>query len=141
MTGYIIKKKNRNKKIVQFDFQAEGYAFQPHIKNENFIQVSELYVLDETFIHGIILRHFAKSFRRLAAITYSVVNDEDSTSADAIIALDEVAKQKTLLIRKDKEYLTKKEEEQMVKRLKMLERELKDKLVVLRKTETETFSR
>ena len=100
-----------------------------------------MYLLNETLIQGLLEKQYEKSFRKLAAITYSVVNDEDATSADAIIALDEIARQKSRLIRQDKEYLQAKEEEKLLKRFKMLENELKARLVVLNSEEEKSYTR
>ncbi len=141
MTMYILKKKNRNRKISKLVIEDCGYNFRPNIKNNNLIKISNLYLLNETLIQGLLEKQYEKSFRKLAAITYSVVNDEDATSADAIIALDEIARQKSRLIRQDKEYLQAKEEEKLLKRFKMLENELKARLVVLNSEEEKSYTR
>ncbi len=141
MTAYILKKRNRNKKIVSDVVGEYGYIFKPNIKNTKLISVNRLFLLNETMINQLLLKQYNKSFRRLATITYSVLNDEDSTSTDAIIALDEVARQKERLIKKDKEYLIKEEEQKLLKRFKMLEKELKSKLVLLKEEEEKSYTR
>lgn len=141
MEAYVLKKKNKNKQIVDMPNKDKGYILRPNIKNANLIQISSLFLFDEKLIEILITKQYEKSFRRLAAITYSVVNDEDSTSADAIIALDEVARQKSKLIRQDKKYLQKQEEERLLKRFKLIENELKAKLVVLKNEEEKSFTR
>lgn len=141
MARYILKRKNKNKKIKQFNFEDCGYTLKPNIKNNHLIKISNLFLFKEDSIHALLIKQYEKSFRRLAAIAYSTINDEDATSSDAIIALDEVARQKSRLIKKDKEYLTKEEEEKLKKRFKMLEQELKIRLQVLKEEEERNFTR
>lgn len=140
MAVYVIKKRNRKKEIVSLNYKDIGYEFKPNIKNEKMIQISNLYLYDEKMINIVLMKKMDKSFRRLAAITMSVLNDEDATSADAIIALDEVAKLKSCILKKYNKYLNKEEEELHLKRLKMLENNLKEKLLYL-KSEEKSFSR
>lgn len=140
MAVYIIKKKNKNKKIVEFIYEDCGYEFKPNIQNKHLIQISNLYILDEKLINKILVKKVEKSFRRLAAIALSVINDEDTTTGDAIIALDEVAKQKSIIIKKYKKYLKKEQEEKILKRLKVLEKDLKERLEMLQ-NEEKSFSR
>lgn len=135
MAVYFVKRKNKNKKLVDCINEEYGYEFKPNIKKDNLIQISHLYVLDERLINQILTKKIEKSFRRLAAITLSVINDEDSTTGDAIIALDEIAKQKSIIIKKYREYLKEEQEEKILKRLKLLEKELKEKLIMLQNEE------
>lgn len=140
MAVFVIKKRNRKKEIVSLNYKDIGYEFKPNIKNEKMVQISNLYLYDEKMINIVLMKKIDKSFRRLAAITMSVLNDEDATSADAIIALDEVAKLKSYILKKYNEYLNKEEEELHLKRLKMLENNLKERLLYL-KSEEKSFSR
>ena len=114
MKKYVIKKKNKNKKISKFNYIEEGYCFKPNIKNEKLIKISSLHIMNQVVSNPLIKRKLDRSFRKLAAILFSVLHDEDTTDGDCIIALDEIAKEKYL------------------KRLKILEQEAKEKLVDIR---------
>lgn len=140
MAVYLIKRKNKNKKILSFFYESCGYEFKPNIQNDKLIKISNLYIVDEILINKILIKKINKSFRRLAAIALSVINDEDATTGDAIIALDEIAKQKSNILNKYQKYLFKEEQEKILKRLKVLEKDLKDRLVVLQ-SEEKNFSR
>lgn len=140
MAVYVVKRKNRKKEIVSLNYKYIGYEFKPNIKNEKMIQIADLYLYDEKMINVVLVKKIDKSFRRLAAITMSVLNDEDATSADAIIALDEVAKLKSVILKKYNIYIKKEEEELNLKRLKVLENNLKERLVYL-KSEEKSYSR
>ena len=144
MAVYVIKRKSKKKRLVKFIHENCGYEFKPNIKKENLIQINNICLLDENLIQKILIKKQEKAFRRLAAIAMSVLEDDDTTAADAIIALDEVAKQKSIVLKKYQQYLKKEEEEKMLKRLKMLEKNLKTRLIEIQnyeKTEEMGFSR
>ncbi len=132
MKNYIIKKKNKNKKIGKFNYEEEGYSFKPNIKSPNLIKISSLNLMDKEATAPILEKKLNASFRKLAAIIYSILNDEDATSSDAIIALDEIAKEKSMIRNKYKEYLEKESLEKFLKRIKVMEQEVKEKIVELR---------
>ncbi len=131
MKNYIIKKKNKNKKIGKFNYEEAGYSFKPNIKSPNLIKISSLNLMDKEATAPILEKKLNASFRKLAAIIYSILNDEDATSSDAIIALDEIAKEKSM-IRNKKEYLKKESLEKFLKRIKVMEQKVKEKIVELR---------
>lgn len=135
MAVYLIKRKNRNKKIIKFVYDDCGYEFKPNIHNANLIQISNLYLLDEASVSRILIKKQEKSFRRLAAITLSVINDEDATSGDALIALDEIARLKSVILKKYQRYIKREEQDKILKRLKVLENDLKVRLEVLQNEE------
>lgn len=137
MAVYVLKKKTKKKRLVKFDYESCGYEFKPNIKKEHLIQVDHLCIVDENLISKILTKKQEKSFRRLTAITMSVLEDDDATTGDAIIALDEVAKQKSIILKKYQQYLKKEEEEKMLKRLKVLEKNLKTRLVEIKNHEKE----
>lgn len=135
MAVYLVKRKNKNKKILKFVYDDCGYEFKPNIHNENLIQITNLYLLDEYSVSRILIKKQEKSFRRLAAIALSVITDEDATTGDALIALDEIARLKNIILKKHKEYLKKEEQDKILKRLKVLENDLKVRLEVLQNEE------
>ncbi len=132
MNNYVIKKKNKNKKIGKFNYEEEGYLFKPNIKSNNLIKISNLSLMDKEMTIPILKKKLDKSFRKLASIILSVLNDEDTTSGDCIMALDEISKEKAIIRNKYKEYLEKQEQEKYLKRIKVLEQEVKEKIVAIR---------
>ncbi len=139
MKTYVIKKRNKNKKISKFNYEDEGYPFKPNIKSANLIKINCLNLMDKEKASPILKQKLDKSFRRLTAIILSVLNDEDTTSGDAIIALDEIAKEKSIIRNKYKEYIEKAEQEKFLKRLKVLEKEVKEKIVDLKIREEQKY--
>lgn len=140
MENYIIKKKNKNKKLNKFNFLEEGYVFKPNIKSDNLIKISSLSITNLEMTNTILKKKLDASFRKLAAIILRVLNGEDTTSGDVAIALDELSREKERTLTKYKEYLKKEEYEKYGKRLKVLEHELKEKLVVLKLEEERVYA-
>lgn len=140
MENYIIKKKNKNKKLNKFNFLEEGYVFKPNIKSDNLIKISSLSITNLEMTNTILKKKLDTSFRKLAAIILRVLNSDDTTSGDVAIALDELSREKERTLTKYKEYLKKEEYEKYGKRLKVLEHELKEKLVVLKLEEERIYA-
>ena len=134
MEHYVIKKKNKNRKLNKFDFDETGYVFKPNIKSPNLIKITSLSITNLEITNSILIKKLDKSFRKL-----SVLNDEEATSGDATIALNELAKEKGIITRKYREYLKKEEQEKYLKRLKVLEKEVKEKLVTLKLEEEKVY--
>jgi hypothetical protein len=141
MAVYVIKRKNRNKKIVSFAYDGLGYEFKPNIKSLNLVKISNLYMMDEVLIEKILIEKMNKSFRKLTAIVLSILNDDDTTSGDVVIALDEIAKEKSAILKKYCNYLKKEEYEKMLKRLKLYEEDLKKHLICIKEQENNNFTR
>ena len=140
MENYLKKKKNKNKKLNKFNFKEEGYVFKPNIKSNNLIKISSLSITNLEFTNSILKKKLDTSFRKLAAIILRVLNSDDVASGDATIALDELFREKEKMKNKYQEYLKKEEYEKYMKRLKVLENELKEKLVVLKLEEERIYT-
>ena len=56
-------------------------------------------------------------------------NDDESTGTNLMMALDEVARLRTIMINKYKYFLKKKTEEELLKKLKVVENELRVKII------------
>lgn len=136
MESYVLKKNKKKKKIVKIKFEGEGYQFKPNIKNPNLIQINILSLYDLEATNSILCDKIDRSFRKLAALVLRLLQEEDATSTDACITLDEIAKQKEI-IRNKKEFLKKQEHDKYLKRLKILEAEVKEKLIMLNVQEEE----
>ena len=129
MEKFVIKKKNKNKKIQKFNFEEMGYVFTPNIKSDGMIKITELSMSNVAYTHPILKKKLDKSFRKLASLILNVLESEDTTAGDVVIALNELTKEKSVLQRKYKEYIKKEEKEKYLKRLKVLEEQLKQKML------------
>lgn len=130
MEYYVIKKKNKNQKLGKFHYE-EGYVFKPNIKKKDLIEISSLSILNPEITNAILKKKCDKTFRKLATMILSLLKEEDATTGEAMIALNELEKEKYVIQRKYKEYIKKEEKEKYLKRIKVLETELKEKMILL----------
>lgn len=138
MEKYIIKKRNKNKKIVKINLD-NGYVFTPNIRSKDLVSISHLSIFNTEMTNFILKKKLDKSFRKLASLILNVLNDDDTTSGEIAIALNELTKEKSVVAYKYKEYLKKEEQEKYLKRFKVLEGQLKEKLMYLKLEEEKIF--
>ena len=132
MENYVIKKKNTNKKLSKFNFLEEGYVFKPNIKNPNLIKITSLSITNIKITNSILKKKLEVSFRHLASLLFRVLESDEASSTDVSIALNELSKEKEKVKNKYQKFLIQEEQEKYLKRLKVLEGRLKEKLVTLR---------
>lgn len=138
MERYIIKKRNKNKKIVKINLD-NGYVFTPNIRSKDLVSIRHLSIFNTEMTNFILKKKLDKSFRKLASLILNVLNDDDTTSGEIAIALNELTKEKSVVAYKYKEYLKKEEQEKYLKRFKVLEGQLKEKLMYLKLEEEKIF--
>lgn len=136
METYVMKKKNKNKKIIKMNDNRKGFQFKPNIKNPNLVKMNNLEILDFHLTHVILNKKIEKSFRKLALMILNALNDaDDETGSGIAIALDEISKQKSIIQNKYADYLKKQDTEKYLKRLTVFEAEAKQKLMLLQMQE------
>ena len=87
--------------------------FKPNIKKKDLIEISSLSILNPEITNAILKKKCDKTFRKLATMILSLLKEED------------------VIQRKYKEYIKKEEKEKYLKRIKVLEAELKEKIILL----------
>ncbi len=129
MSSFLIKKVDK-KKFKKMIINNDGYKFKPNITNSEII-ISHITLYNESMIKTILVKRIEKNFKRVAKITYDVItSDDDSSTSDAIMALDEVARLRSIILNRYQKYLEKKLEEEYLKRLRLLENELRSKIAL-----------
>ncbi len=118
MTKFITHKIKNKRKIVSFSDDNIGFLFTPNIKRKNMIKINELYLCNSFYTDILVTKKIDKEIKRLTLIAASVINDDDTTEGDVIIALNEVTRIKKMIF-KYKEYIKEKEYELDLKRLKL----------------------
>ncbi len=126
---YAIKKIKKRIKIENLNLK-EGFLFKPNISNKNFISIKELYLYNDEDINIIVKKKLDKEIRRLTLITMSVLNDDDTTEGDALIALDDVERIKKIIL-KYQDYIIKEDLKNNLKKIKIFEKALKEKQKLL----------
>ena len=128
--GFTIKKLKNTYELINFNYPVKGFSY-PLKKNRNHGgKIKELIIVNPDIISALISYHFDKRFQKIVELFFSSNDyDEDTTATGLMMALDEVAHLRTIIINKYKRYLKKEKEEAFLKKLKVLENELRVKII------------
>ena len=131
MNSYILKNDDEEKKVLLYKEQT-GYSFSP---KKGYKKIKKITVLDADMVSGILEDKIAKAYNRLLKIIYSLIMaGDETTSGDVLVAYTELDRIRNILLYKYNQYLKKEFVEKYMKKLYVLELELK-KVHVLELTE------
>jgi len=140
---FLIVKEKNSKEIKYFDYdKLDGYNLKAkeNVHFEDAIDVSRMIIINPTFIEKIATKKLNAKFDKLINMMSFVceMDEDDETGEGYRIALNEANKLKMELINKYKKYLDEQKLELMLKKIEILEDELKLRLDVLMKSYQET---
>lgn len=128
---YALCKSKLGKELVYINYQfSDGFKFKP--KNEinyNGVKVNEMVVINPSFIEKVLKRKIKKKLDLYIQFLIRLLDEgtEDPTSLRH--ALNDLDRYRRTIINKYRNYLDKKYIELLLKKLDVLERELKSKLI------------
>ena len=82
-----------------------------------------------------------RRFKKLLTLVSAVLNDTDATDADTALALDEVQLVKEILLNRYQRFLNQEKEELFLKKLRVLENELRLKQVMINKQNMQYYEK
>lgn len=129
--NYLVNKNQHGAKIINIE-ELDGYVFRPKLKNDSYIKVNEVKIVDSVMTDKIFTIKFDKYFRRLVSLAMSVISDDDATDADAMIVLDEAELVKQILQNKYEAYLGREKKELFLKKIKVIEQEMRLKQIAIK---------
>ncbi|HPE15284.1 MAG TPA: hypothetical protein PLT65_05670 [Bacilli bacterium] len=125
---YIVTKNAKTDAITYMEYdKLKGLDFNPKnkIKYEDMINVNKMIVINPSFIEKLVDKKCKKTLTKVIKIL-STIYDDDEDSGDALdIALDELSKFKSILIAKYQEYMEEKKFNLLIKKIEILEQEIK----------------
>ena len=122
MNSYILKNDDKEKKVLLYKEQT-GYSFSP---KKEYKRVKKITVLDADMVSGILEDKIVKAYNRLLKIIYDlIVAGDETTSGDVLVAYTELDRIRNILLYKYNQYLKKEFVEKYMKKLYILELELK----------------
>lgn len=129
--NYLVNKDSCGEKIVNIE-ELDGYTFRPKLRNDSYIKVNEVKIIDNVMTDKIFTIKFEKAFRRLVSLAMNVIDDEDASEDDVTIVLDEAQLVKEILLNKYEAYLSKEKKELFLKKIKVIEQEMTLKQVAIK---------
>ena len=133
---FLIVKEKNSKDIKYFDYnKLDGYNLttKKDVHFADAIDVNRVIIINPTFIDKIATRKINSKFNKLINMMQIVceVGDEDESGEGYRIALDEAEKLKMELWNKYKKFISEERLELMIKKIEILEDELKLRLTLL----------
>lgn len=122
---YVIKKRNKVFKIKTIDYPFKGFKLKP--KNED---IKLINVINDKLIDKIITIKINHMFTRLLMIINDAFNSDDNPDGTSI-ALDEISMVRNSIINKYNKFLKKEKEELYLKKLDLIEEEMRFKFFVM----------
>lgn len=132
--AYLIKKSKNSNEIIYMEYDLHGYKFNPKPSNtkEAYINVKEVTLINPEMIDSVLSIKFNHVFNKLFNRVVEVINDEDSTEDDTMMVLGEVELLRGILLNKYQSFLKMEKEQLFLKKLTLLDNELKVKLMMIR---------
>lgn len=130
MSSYILKNNKEEHKVLLYQEKA-SYTFSP---KKGYNEVKKITILDPNMLNTLWEHKIDKEYSKLLKLIYSLVSNDDTTSTDVLIAYTEIERIKEYLLTLKNKGLKKELLDKYLKKLYMLELELK-KIHVMELTE------
>jgi len=134
MASFLLKKDSKTNEIMIMSYENNGYTFHPGAKTQSRYKVNQITIVKPSMIDAILTQKFDKKYRQLVMIVFNILqtSDEESNEGDIMIALDEIARLREIILNKYQKFLKKEKEEKFIKQLRLLENELRAKQITIR---------
>ena len=129
MKSFAIKKLKKRMHVLYLEGSLEGYHYA--FKNDN-LGIKELNILSEEIIDILIKYNFDKRYKKIIEEYLLLLNDEDSGEDGLLKVIDEVARLKSIMIKRYEKIIKREENENFLKKLKILENEVRRKIIDIR---------
>ena len=130
MSSYILKNNKEEHKVLLYQEKA-SYTFSP---KKGYNEVKKINILDPNMLNTLWEHKIDKEYSKLLKLIYSLVSNDDTTSTDVLIAYTEIERIKEYLLTLKNKGLKKELLDKYLKKLYILELELK-KIHVMELTE------
>ena len=130
MSSYILKNNKEEHKVLLYQEKA-SYTFSP---KKGYNEVKKITILDPNMLNTLWEHKIDKEYSKLLKLIYSLVSKDDTTSTDVLIAYTEIERIKEYLLTLKNKGLKKELLDKYLKKLYILELELK-KIHVMELTE------
>ncbi len=130
--NYLIKKNAKTNEIIYFDYNLDGYTFNPKLDSDSYLNVNKVVIINPRLIDKILTIKFDALFKKIAYKTLRVVEADDAGEDDAKLVLDEVMRLRSIVLNKYQKFLSREKEELFLKKIRYLENELRVKILMVK---------
>ena len=138
--GILLVKNNKFQKIKKINLKKlKGFSFKPKNKSlKNGVKVNKLVIINPSFTETILKKKIKNRLELYLRFIISLLDeDDDSDITDLRAALNDLTRYRQIIEKKYLLYLDKKYGEMLLKKIDMLEEELKKKIVNFQPKEKE----
>ena len=121
MNSFILKNYDEKKKVLLYE-EKKSYSFTP---KKGYKKVKKITVLDKDMTSSILEDKIIRKYNLLIKIIYDLISSDDTTSGDVLAAYTELDRLRNIMLYKYHEYLRKEFIDKYLKKLYILELELK----------------
>lgn len=132
---YKLYKTNDNKNLSYLkDGKINGFEFAPKYTNEYIgMEVNKMVVISPSFIEKVLKKKIKRKLDLYLQFIVSVIDDEDTDPSNLRYVLDDLERYRRTIINKYQHYLDEKYINLLLKKIEVLNNELKTKLIYMRK--------
>ena len=142
MKCFTIKKLNSSCELKDFDYDIKGLNYPVKKGKSGALKISKLTIVSPDITTSLICYNFNKKYQKIVECFFNNSNfDDDTSGTNLMLALDEVARLRTIIINKYQKFLKKKESEELLKKLKLLENEIRVKIIDFKMLKTQELSK
>lgn len=129
--NYLLVKNKFNKEIAYIDYdRVSGFKFKPVNKDDNTISVNQMVIISPTFIEKVLTRKTKRKLELYLEFIVKLLDEDDDTDITGLrSALNDITRYKDIVMHKYRVYLDQKYYELFMKKLSLLEYELKMKIL------------
>lgn len=131
MSNYILTKEAKTGEIIYMQYRLSGYNFRPRNISRANISLEKITIIKPSIIDGILTQKVDKKISKIIRLVMYILNDEDGSTdpSDVMLALNEITKLRRILLNRYQDFITKENEELFLKKLRILENELRIKII------------
>lgn len=129
MPNYLIKKDQKTGEIIYMEYKLDGYKFKPRNNRTANLSLEKIVVVKPEMIDKILTLKVEKKLEKIIKLTMYLLNknDEDTDPSDTMLALNEIARLRSIILNKYQNYISQQKETLFLKKLRILENELRIK--------------
>lgn len=121
MSSFILKNDDEEKKVLLYE-EKKSYSFTP---KKGYKKVKKITVLDKDMTSSILEDKIVKKYNLLIKIIFDLISSDDTTSGDVLATYTELDRLRNIMLYRYHEYLRKEFIDKYLKKLYILELELK----------------
>ncbi len=133
---YKLHKTSDNKNLLDLkDVKIDGFRFAPKYTNEYMgMEVNKMVVINPSLIEKVLKKKIKRKLDLYLQFIVSVIDDEDTDPSNLRYVLDDLERYRRTIINKYQHYLDEKYINLLLKKIEVLNNELKTKLIYMRKS-------